>query len=88
MVMLAAAAPAVACAQANPAAAAPPSNCLAADERSDHIIPALRDWVTTTDPWKLKFRDTHYRIPIVPVENITLVSDNTLARRPPRHTRR
>ena len=77
-VVLAATAPAAACTQADPAAVAPPSNCLAADQRSNHLISELRDWVTTTDPWKLNFRDTHFRIPVVPVQNITLVPDNNV----------
>jgi len=55
-----------------------PSKCRAADERSTALIVELKQWVLYTDPRRIYERDNYYHIPVVPLTQITLVTDEQI----------
>src|SRR6266508_6031669 len=52
--------------------------CRAADQTSAGLITQLTNWVTTTDPERIADRDTLFHVPVVPVSQITLVTDEKI----------
>jgi hypothetical protein len=52
--------------------------CRPADGTSNRVISALTAWVTTTDPQRISQRDNIFHIPVVPVSQITLVTDERI----------
>lgn len=49
--------------------------CRPADATSANLIGQLQNWVTTTDPEDIAARDTIFHVPVVPVSQITAVTD-------------
>jgi hypothetical protein len=58
-----------------PLSSASGGTCRAADAKSASIISALKHWVTTQDPDRIRQRDSVFHVPVVPVNQITLVTD-------------
>jgi len=54
------------------------NKCRAADAASGRLVNELKDWMTTTDPEKQADRDTAYKIPVVSVSSIALISDERI----------
>jgi hypothetical protein len=52
--------------------------CRPADATSARVISALTAWVTTTDPERISQRDNIFHVPVVPVSQITLVTDERI----------
>lgn len=52
--------------------------CRATNPTSANLIGQLTNWVTTSDPERIAQRDTIYHIPVVPVSQLTLVTDETV----------
>ncbi|HUF65997.1 MAG TPA: hypothetical protein VMM17_08470 [Gemmatimonadaceae bacterium] len=54
------------------------SKCRPADWRSDGIISHLKYRISATDPRDIRLRDSVYRIPVVPPNQITVVTDERI----------
>jgi len=52
--------------------------CRPADASSDMLIDALKWYVTTQDPATIAARDNYYHVPVVPVNQISLVTDERI----------
>jgi len=54
------------------------TKCRPADAASRRLIAQLEDWMTTTDPERQADRDTAYKIPLVSVTSIAVVTDERI----------
>lgn len=54
------------------------TKCRPADASSSRLINELKSWMTTTDPQRQADRDTAYKIPVVSVSSIALVTDERI----------
>ena len=54
------------------------TKCRPADAASGRLIAQLEDWMTTTDPERQADRDTAYKIPLVSVTSIAVVTDERI----------
>ena len=57
------------------AAAQTTSACLPADSIDTGLVDQLAQWATETDPERRADRDTLYKVPVVPVSDLTIVMD-------------
>ena len=54
------------------------TKCRPSDASSSRLINELKLWMTTTDPQRQADRDTAYKIPVVTVSSIALVTDERI----------
>jgi hypothetical protein len=66
---------------APPLRAQAPGVCKKADDTTSGIIAELRDWVTTTDPERMMERDSIFKVPVVNVKEISVVTNERICRR-------
>jgi hypothetical protein len=55
--------------------------CRTADSRSRAIIQRLTDWITTTDPAKVQLRNNSFHIPVVPTNQLVVITDAQTCRK-------
>lgn len=55
-----------------------PTKCRPADSYTEMLIGTFKAEVTSTDPHVVSLRDSVYRIPVVPPDEITLVTDEKI----------
>lgn len=58
-----------------------PTACKKADDTTSGIIAELRNWVTTTDPERIQDRDSIFKVPVVNVSEISIVTDERICKR-------
>lgn len=63
------------------AAARSTLKCRPADDTSLSIILQLKQWVTTQNPERISERDNIFHVPVVPANQITLVTNETICAR-------
>jgi len=61
-----------------PAAAQHSPKCRPADDTSENIIGDLKNWITTTDPERIVARDSVFKIPVVNLSQISVVTDERI----------
>lgn len=63
---------------ATPASAQGSPKCRAADDTSANIIGDLKNWITTSDPERIAARDSVFKIPVVGLSQISVVTDERI----------
>ena len=61
-----------------PVSAQPTLKCRPADDTSENIIGDLKTWITTTDPERIAARDNIFKIPVVNLSQISVVTDERI----------
>jgi len=60
------------------AAAQGSPKCRPANDTSENIIGDLKNWITTSDPERIAARDSVFKIPVVSLSQISVVTDERI----------